>query len=387
MNVFKKASKQLAKLKIAVTGPSGSGKTYSSLLLAKGLGGRVAVIDTENNSACLYADKFGEWTYDTLPIEPPFTVSKYIEAIEAAIKEKYDILVIDSMSHVWAGEGGLLEQKQKLDSRPGSNSYTNWQSITKLHEQLKGRILQSDIHVIATMRSKQNYILETNDKGKQQPRKVGMAPIQRDDMEYEFSVVFDIGMDHQFVVSKDRTSLFDGVIEVMNEKTGEKLNGWLANADRTPVAQVHTTNSVNTPKVTPNEVTRVLIKNQTHMPDHVGTISTTFPTGGGPAGEYLIKHGANTGKKLKDVAPKSLIDYRDRILAWKKATGKPISAEVVELLGMIDKYFSHSTAPPEFDASEEMPDFEGESPAAVQSQEWSQQHPNDNDSQIPMTEG
>lgn len=225
-NLFKKATKSAAKAKIAITGPSGSGKTLSSLLLAKGLGGRVAVIDTENSSASLYEDKFPGWEYFVLNIEPPYTAQKYIQAIDAAINEGFNTLIIDSLSHVWAAEGGLLQQKEALDSR-GGNSYTNWGSITKLYEQLKSKLLHTPINIIVTMRSKQDYVVETNDRGKQAPRKVGLAPIMRDGMEYEFTTVFDISMDHQFTVSKDRTSLFDGVVGTITEKTGKQILNWL----------------------------------------------------------------------------------------------------------------------------------------------------------------
>lgn len=226
MSLFKRAEKKQAKAKIALTGPSGSGKTMSALLLAKGIGGRCAFIDTENHSASLYANKFDGWSFDILAIDPPYTARKYHDAISAAIKENYDVLIIDSMTHMWAGEGGLLQQKEALDSR-GGNSYTNWAQITKLHEAIKSDILHSPIHIIATMRSKQEYIMEQTDKGKMAPKKVGLAPIQRDGLEYEFTIVFDIGMDHQFMVSKDRTDLFDGVVSKITARTGEVIREWL----------------------------------------------------------------------------------------------------------------------------------------------------------------
>lgn len=223
---FKRATKSMAKAKLAVTGPSGSGKTLSSLYLAKGLGGVVGVIDSENNSASLYEDRFPSWQYLTLPINPPYTVQKYLKAIEIAISEGIEVLVIDSLTHVWAAEGGLLQQKEALDSR-GGNSYTNWATITKLYEELKSKLLHSPIDIICTLRSKQEYVLEENQKGKQAPKKVGLAPIMRDGMEYEFTTVFDIGMDHQFMVSKDRTGLFDGVVATITENTGKEIRDWL----------------------------------------------------------------------------------------------------------------------------------------------------------------
>ena len=226
MSLFKKAERKRAKLKIAITGPSGSGKTYSALQLASGLGKKIALIDTENDSASLYADRF---EFDTVNIEPPFTAKKYIEAIQAAEASGYEVLIIDSLSHVWAGEGGILDRKSAKDNQ-GGNSYSNWAQFTKEHEELKSKLLYADLHIVGNMRSKQDYILETNEKGKQAPRKVGLAPIQREGMEYEFTVVFDVSMDHSFHVSKDRTGLFDGRIEKMNPKHGEELIAWLNGA-------------------------------------------------------------------------------------------------------------------------------------------------------------
>lgn len=227
-NPFKKAERRRAKLKIALTGPSGSGKTYSALLLAKGLtaGKKIAFIDTENESASLYADTKGMPEYDVLVITQPYTIKKYQDAIKAAVDAEYGALVIDSITHAWAGEGGLLSKKEVLDSR-GGNSYTNWASITKDHEAFKASLLNADIHLICTMRSKQDYALVENDKGKIAPKKLGMAPIQREGMEYEFTTVLDMDMSHHAEASKDRTGLFDGQIFKPTEETGKALAKWL----------------------------------------------------------------------------------------------------------------------------------------------------------------
>lgn len=225
--MFKKAVRSSVKLKLAITGPSGSGKTYSALKIAQGLGGKIAVIDTENASASLYSDSKGIPEFDTCNVSSPYTVEKYREAIHGAIKAGYETLVIDSISHVWAGEGGLLEQKEILDNRGGrQNSYTNWATITKQHEQFKSEILNADINIIGTMRSKQEYA-QIDDNGKKTIRKLGMAPIQRDGIEYEFTIVFDMAMNHTAEVSKDRTGLFDGKIFKPTEETGKEIKRWV----------------------------------------------------------------------------------------------------------------------------------------------------------------
>ena len=221
--LFKKAERKQAKLRLGICGPAGSGKTYSALQIAFGLGGRIAVIDTEHSSAELYAH-LGD--YDVAVLEPPFTVQKYLETIRGAEAAGYSTIIIDSLSHAWAGEGGLLDQQGALAKR-GVNSYTAWRDITPLHTQLIEAILQSPAHVIATMRSKTDYVLQENGKGKMAPIKVGMAPVQREGMDYEFTVVFDMGLDHTASVSKDRTSLFSGQYFRPDIGTGQQLLEWL----------------------------------------------------------------------------------------------------------------------------------------------------------------
>jgi AAA domain len=223
MMSFKKAERKAAKLKLAITGPSGSGKTLSALRLAKGLGGKIAVIDTENKSASLYSDRF---EFDVLEIDPPYTNQKYLDSINLAVKGKYDILIIDSLTHQWAGEGGLLNKKEQMDAR-GGNSFANWAKMTPEHEKFKSAILHADIHVIGTLRSKTEYTLSQNDKGKQVPQKLGMAPIQRDGIEYEFTTVFDVHMNHEAETSKDRSGLWIGQIFQITEETGVLFKRWL----------------------------------------------------------------------------------------------------------------------------------------------------------------
>lgn len=225
---FKKAERHAVRLKLAVAGPSGSGKTLGALSLAKTLAGdgRFAVIDTENGSASLYGKHYD---FDVLDLAPPFTSARYIEAMEAAVDAGYPVLLVDSLSHQWQGEGGILARKEEMDKRPGSNSYTNWATFTKEHTAFVSKLLQLPVHVIVTLRSKQDYVLETNDRGKQTPRKVGLAPVQREGLEYEFSAVFDVGMDHRATASKDRTDLFgDKAFDLVKGSVGKDLLEWLA---------------------------------------------------------------------------------------------------------------------------------------------------------------
>lgn len=194
------------------------------------MGGKVGLIDTEHGSGDLYAH-LGE--YDVISIEAPYTVQKYVQAITAFEQAGYSTIAIDSLTHAWAGDGGLLDKQGKMADR-GTNSFAAWRTITPEHNSLVDAMLKSPCHIIATMRSKQEYILETNDKGKQQPKKVGMAPVQREGMEYEFTVMLDIDMNHIASASKDRTSLFDGQYFKITSDTGEKLKQWLETGTATP---------------------------------------------------------------------------------------------------------------------------------------------------------
>jgi hypothetical protein len=220
--MFTKATRKNVKIKIAFTGPSGSGKTMSSLLMAKGLGQKVVLLDTENSSASNYS----HLDFDTATIKAPYDPKKIIEMIDCAVKEGYDTIIIDSLSHFWSSEGGILDQKSLKDARGGS-SYNNWAEFTKIQNKMVEKIMNCDAHIIATMRSKTEYLLQENEKGKMQPIKVGLAPVQRDAIEYEFSVVLDVAMNHSAIASKDRTGLFADKIFVVTKDHGKIIKEWL----------------------------------------------------------------------------------------------------------------------------------------------------------------
>jgi hypothetical protein len=220
--MFKKAVRKGRYIKLGITGPTGSGKTYSALRLATGLtdGGKIAVLDTENGSASLYSDKFD---YDVADIAPPFSPGKFISAIEAAVNAGYECIIIDSATHFWKG---ILEMKDQMDQR-GGNSFTNWGKVQGDYERAINAFLHSRIHVIACMRSKMAHVIEENDKGKSVVRKVGMQAVMRDDVEYEFTTVFDISATHIAATSKDRTGLFVDEFFQITEETGQKISEWI----------------------------------------------------------------------------------------------------------------------------------------------------------------
>jgi len=216
MSFFNKATKKSVKLRLLLQGASGSGKTYSSLVLAQSLGKKIALIDTEKGSASLYSDKFD---FDVIEMNAPYEVAKFIQAIKEAEKEGYDVLVIDSITHEWQY---LLELHSKMDG----NSYTNWSKITPVHDKFLNAILTSNLHIIATARSKQEYTLE-DQNGKKVPVKKGLGMIQRDGLDYEFTIVFELNENHLAKAPKDRSGIFDGQDFPITTETGQKLLNWL----------------------------------------------------------------------------------------------------------------------------------------------------------------
>lgn len=232
MSMFKKAERRKAKLKLALCGPSGSGKTFSALRIATGMGGRIAFIDTENDSGQLYS---GSFNYDILTIAPPFSVDKYIQAIKGAEAEGYQILIIDSLSHAWSSQGGILDEVDKRSGNSANKFTSGWREATPMHNRFVDTILQSPLHIIATMRAKTHYDVEKDEKGKTVPVKKGMEPVQRAGLEYEFTVVLDMdNYRHMATAGKDRTQLFDGQVFVPDEDTGRKLIAWLESGADAP---------------------------------------------------------------------------------------------------------------------------------------------------------
>lgn len=228
---LRQSQRKKAKIKMALQAPSGAGKTMSAILLAKGLCNadlsRVAVIDTENGSADLYAHL---GNYNVISLRPPFTAQQYVEAIEICEKAGMEVIIIDSISHCW---DYLLDYHSSL----AGNSFTNWAKIKPLEKTFMDKILQSNAHVIATMRTKQDYVLNQKD-GKFIPEKVGLKAVQRDGVDFEFTLVLDLDIKHYATASKDRTGLFMDKPEFkITPETGSKILEW-CNQDFTIDQQV-----------------------------------------------------------------------------------------------------------------------------------------------------
>jgi hypothetical protein len=289
--MFKPATRSQANAKIAIAGPAGSGKTRAALLIAKGLGGKTAVLDTENNSASLYADApwLEGWTFDTAKIEAPYDTEKFINGINTAIRMGYTTVIVDSASHEWEGEGALKDQKDTLDATGRGNSFTNWQPITKKHEKFKSALLHSKINVIATMRSKIAYA-QVSEGGKTQIKKMGLAPIQREGMEYEFTVMFDLSDSQLAEVSKDRTNLFakDKPFAITTA-TGESILNWLKGAK--PSEEI--------PSIEARSVTSVPTE---PLPESEDPAESSL-------GDYIPTVGKFKNSALRDIPKVELSDY------------------------------------------------------------------------------
>lgn len=222
MTGFQKAKKEKIYLKVLLAGASGSGKSYSALKLATGIankmGGRIAAIDTEAGRIRYYANEFD---FDDLQLSEPYTPEKYIEAITQAVDGGYSVLIIDSITHEW---NYILDQVDKI---PGTNSYTKWGKLTPRHNKFTEKMIQSPINIIATVRGKDAYVLEQDKNGKQVPKKVGLGYTQRDGLEYEYTVTFNIDQtNHVATAQKDNTHLFENKYEMLTEKDGEALYEW-----------------------------------------------------------------------------------------------------------------------------------------------------------------
>lgn len=224
---LRKATRSKAKIRLGLSAVSGGGKTYSAILIAKGLCGdlsKVAIIDTENGSADLYAH-LGE--YNVLPLTAPYSPEAYIKAIKECEKEGMEVIIIDSITHEWDGKGGCLEIAETITQASTSkNSYTSWAKVTPRHTAFIDAMLQSPAHIITTVRRKQDYEMTKVD-GRMKVEKAGLKEVTREGWEYELTVNLQLDAAHQAIASKDRTGLFMGKPEfIPSEATGQLIADW-----------------------------------------------------------------------------------------------------------------------------------------------------------------
>lgn len=228
-----------SKARVYLDGVSNGGKTFGSLLIAKGLGGRTVVVDTEKRSSGKYLRYFHDlgFDYEILPLgekhpktgRRDYSPEAYIAAIDYAEKQGYDVCILDSLSHAWFGEGGELDMvNDKAAGSRSGNTYYAWRDVTPWHNKLIDSMLQSDMHIIATLRVKSEYETDIVN-GKQVPKKIGKAPIMREGLEYEFDIGFRVDIDHNAVVTKTRCQELDGqVFRPIGEGVGQIINDWVS---------------------------------------------------------------------------------------------------------------------------------------------------------------
>lgn len=219
---LRKSSKQKVKIRLGFSAVAGGGKTYSALLVARGMAtawDKIAVIDTENNSADLYAD-LGD--YNVLPLPSPYSPENYIKAIKACEDAGMEIIIIDSITHEWDGKGGILEIQSALGGR-----YQDWATVTPRHQKFLEAILQSKCHVFTTVRRKQDYSMEKQADGKTVVQKLGLKEVTRDGWEYELTINLEMDTRHQATSTKDRTGLFEGQPAfIPTVETGKMILDW-----------------------------------------------------------------------------------------------------------------------------------------------------------------
>lgn len=208
---FKQAERKKLRLRLGLSGPAGSGKTATALRFAGALGQRIAVICTEHGAAAKYAGMdFGDGAplhFDVCELSS-FSPSEYTSLIEEA-GTQFDVIVIDSLSHAWEGKDGALELLDQVKSQ-SRNQFTAWKDVTPMHRRMVEAILASPCHVIATLRAKQEYVLQKDEKGREVPVRIGMRPVQREGMEYEFDVFGDMDLNHILTITKTRCPAIDG---------------------------------------------------------------------------------------------------------------------------------------------------------------------------------
>lgn len=240
MALFEKATRAKSKARIALIGASGSGKTLSALYLAYGFTGewsKIALIDTEHERGRFYANRSdlgtGEFLY--APLGAPYSAERYIQYVTEAAKTVGEdgVVIVDSFSHAWDNEGGVLDFKSEVEKRPGKTSYSAWDDAGKVQNRLVNAILSAPCHTILTMRTKMAYAMEENERGKMQPVKLGLAPVQRENTEYEFDICLLIDRTHRATVSKDTTFL-DGWSGVITSELGSSLRDFLSEGAELP---------------------------------------------------------------------------------------------------------------------------------------------------------
>lgn len=310
---FKKATRTQSKLRCAIFGPSGAGKTFTALRIATGMVGgvgKIGLIDTEHGSASKYADRF---QFETDYLDDA-TIDNILIKFADAQREKFDVLIIDSLSHAWQelvqGVDRLAKAKYK------GNTWSAWSEGTPKQKSLIKAILTYPGHVLATMRSKTEWQTDT-DGGKSKPVRVGLAPEQGKGIEYEFDLLIEMNTDHIAHVIKDRTGKFqDAIIDKPSEEFGNELVAWLNGGPPQPEKK-----NLATP-LTAEEKAAIAVDAMKGAPER------------NPGDAYRIPDGKYKGKLVKDISPMELRNY----IEWITDKAKFIPDWWAEFLNQVDAH-------------------------------------------------
>ncbi len=293
---FVKAKKAGFNIRLGLVGPSGSGKTFTALRvgceLARLAGGRVAFIDTERKSSLRYADAFD---FDAMFLEE-FSPNSYITAIEEAEAAGYPVIIVDSLSHAWMGKGGVLEIKEQAAKRKKGDSFGAWRDATPEHNKLVDKLLSAKGHLIITMRVKTDYLVTTQENGRGKVEKLGLAPVQRDGLEYEFDIVGDLDLELNFIPTKTRCRHLKNEqgLPVVIHKPGEELAQLLFNWTQDTEAM---------PEIAQATITAPAIATAALKPSQSGNVTAQVA-------EYVLP---------KTKPPKVTLGYWDR---WTELVGR-----------------------------------------------------------------
>lgn len=304
---FTPATKEQAKARIALTGPTGSGKTYTALITGSVFGERVALIDTEHGSASKYADEFAFDTLQPTTFEP----TALVDMLAVAAHDGYDVVIVDSLSHFWSGAGGMLEQVDNAAKRFGAgNAFAGWKEARPLERAMIDALLAYPGHLIATMRTKTEYVVETDERGRKVPRKVGLKPEQREGIEYEFDIVGDLDHENTLVISKSRAKPLSGlVIRKPGVEFAEAVLDWLDAGKPTPNASDYLTTATD-PNATYEELRALYEEVRRH-----NLLGAAVLDGDGRSrtlGELIIRHGTEAKNRVeKTVAEKTGAETKD----------------------------------------------------------------------------
>ena len=274
--MLRQATRTKAKIRLGLSAVSGGGKTYSAILIAKGLSkgdlSKVAIIDTENGSADLYAHL---GNYNVLTLNAPYTPERYIEAIKTCEDAGMNVIIIDSITHEWNGKGGILE----IHSSMTGNSFTNWATLTPRHQKFIDAILSSKCHMITTVRRKQDYDLSKDSNGKTRVEKAGLKEETREGFEYELTANLELDIKHNATALKDRTGLFmDQPHFTPSEETGKKLLEWCENGTTTTEQKVELIKTKLNMEEVPAWVLTAEVKKEIHDLIKNSTLETSRQT-------------------------------------------------------------------------------------------------------------